>query len=56
MVKIYSYKKILFKIFIPELSYAQVTDMVYLFYTTHISVDLGHHKIIRAKVSKCGIK
>ena len=27
--------------------------MVYLFYTTYISVDLAHHEIVRAKV---GIK
>ena len=29
--------------------------MVYLFYTTYISVDLAHHKIFRAKVGKGGI-
>ena len=29
--------------------------MVYLFYTTYISVDLAHHEIIRAKVGKGGI-
>ena len=29
--------------------------MVLLFYTTHISVDLAHHKIFRAKVGKGGI-
>ena len=26
--------------------------MVYLFYTTYISVDLAHHEIVRAKVGK----
>ena len=30
--------------------------MVYVFYTTYISVDLAHHKIYRAKVGKGGIK
>ena len=30
--------------------------MVYLFYTTYISVDLAHHKIFCAKVGKGGIK
>ena len=30
--------------------------MVYLFYTTYISVDLAHHEIVRAKVGKVGIK
>ena len=30
--------------------------MVYLFYTTHISVELAQHKIFRAKVGKGGIK
>ena len=30
--------------------------MVYLFYTTYISVDLAHHKIFPAQVSKGGIK
>ena len=29
--------------------------MVRLFYTTYISVDLAHHEIFRAKVSKVGI-
>ena len=29
--------------------------MVYLFYTTYISVDLPHHKIFCAKVGKGGI-
>ena len=29
--------------------------MVYLFYTTYISVDLAHHEIYRAKVGKGGI-
>ena len=29
--------------------------MVYLFYTTYISVDLAHHEILRAKVGKGGI-
>ena len=30
--------------------------MVYLFYTTYISVDLAHREIFRAKVGKGGIK
>ena len=30
--------------------------MIYLFYTTYISVDLAHHEIFRAKVGKGGIK
>ena len=30
--------------------------MVYLFYTTNISVDLAYHEIFRAKVGKGGIK
>ena len=30
--------------------------MVYLFYTTYISVDLAYHEIFRAKVGKGGIK
>ena len=30
--------------------------MVYLFYTTNISVDLAHHEIFLAKVGKDGIK
>ena len=29
--------------------------MVLLFYTTNISVDLAHHKIVHAKVGKGGI-
>ena len=29
--------------------------MVYLFYTTYISVDLAQHEIYRAKVDKGGI-
>ena len=29
--------------------------MVYLFYTTHISVDLAHQVIFHAKVGKGGI-
>ena len=29
--------------------------MVYLFYTTYISVDLAHHEIFHAKVGKGGI-
>ena len=29
--------------------------MVYLFYTTIISVDLAHHEIFHAKVGKGGI-
>ena len=29
--------------------------MVYLFYTTYISVDLTHHEIFCAKVGKGGI-
>ena len=31
-------------------------NMVKLFYTTYISVDLAHHKIFRVKVGKGGIK
>ena len=31
------------------------TNMVLLFYTAYISVDLAHHEIFRAKVGKCGI-
>ena len=38
------------------LSYVQVDNMVYLFYTTYISVDLAHHEIFRAKFGKGGIK
>ena len=30
--------------------------MVYLFYTTYISVDLAHHEILRSKAGKGGIK
>ena len=30
--------------------------MVYLFYTTYISVDLAHQVIFHAKVGKGGIK
>ena len=37
------------------LSY-RCTNIVLLFYTTYISVDLAHHKIFRAKVGKGGIK
>ena len=29
--------------------------MVYLFYTTYISVDLAHHELFHAKVGKRGI-
>ena len=29
--------------------------MVYLFYTTYISVDIAHHEISHAKVGKGGI-
>ena len=29
--------------------------MVYLFYTSYISVDLAHHEIFHAKVGKGGI-
>ena len=29
--------------------------MVYLFYTTNISVDLAHHEIVHAKIGKGGI-
>ena len=29
--------------------------MVYLFYTTYISIDLAHHKMFPAKVGKGGI-
>ena len=31
------------------------TNIVLLFYTTFISVDLAHHEIVRAKVVKGGI-
>ena len=30
--------------------------MVYLFYTTYISVDIAHHEIFRAKNGMGGIK
>ena len=30
--------------------------MVYLFYTTYISVDIAHHEIYRAKDGKGGIR
>ena len=30
--------------------------MVYLFYTTYISIDLAHHEIFHAKAGKAGIK
>ena len=30
--------------------------MVFLFYTTYISVDLAHHEMFHAKVGKGGIK
>ena len=30
--------------------------MVYLFYTTFITVDPAHHEIVRANVGKGGIK
>ena len=30
--------------------------MIYLFYTTYISVDLAHQEIFYAKVGKGGIK
>ena len=30
------------------------TNMVLLFYSTYISVDLAHHEIFRAKVGKDG--
>ena len=29
--------------------------MIYLFYTTYISVDLAHHELFHAKVGKDGI-
>ena len=32
------------------------TNMVQLFYTTYISVNLAHHEIFRARVGKDGIK
>ena len=32
------------------------TNIVGLFYTTNISVDLVHHELFRAKVGKGGIK
>ena len=31
------------------------TNLVLLFYTTYISVDLAHHEIFHAKVGKGGI-
>ena len=31
------------------------TNLVNLFYTTYIRVDLAHHEIVRAKVGKGGI-
>ena len=34
---------------------ALATNMVLLFYTTYISVDLAHHEIFRAKVGKGGV-
>ena len=33
----------------------RLTNMVYLFYTTYISVDLAHRELFRAKVGKVGI-
>ena len=30
--------------------------MIYLFYTTYISVDIAHHEVFRAKVGMGGIK
>ena len=38
------------------LSYVQLDNPWYIFYTTYISVDLTHHEIFRAKVGKGGIK
>ena len=38
------------------LSYVQADNMVLLFYTTYISVDLAHHEKFRAKVGKGDIK
>ena len=32
-----------------------LTNLVCLFYTTYISVDLAHHEIFRVKVGKGGI-
>ena len=32
------------------------TNMVNLFYTTYISVDLAHHEVFRAQVGKGGLK
>ena len=29
--------------------------MVFIFYSTYISVDLAHHEIFRAKVGKGGV-
>ena len=37
------------------LSYVRWTNLVLLFYTTYISVDLAHHEIFRTKVGKGGI-
>ena len=34
----------------------RLANMVYLFYTTYISVDLAHREIFRAKVGKGGIE
>ena len=31
------------------------TNLVYLFYTTYISVNLAHHEIFCAKIGKGGI-
>ena len=33
----------------------RLTNMVLLFHTTYISVDLAHHEIFRAKVGKGGM-
>ena len=35
--------------------HVQVDNMVELFYTTYISVDLAHHEIFRDEVGKGGI-
>ena len=32
------------------------TNMIKLFHTTYISVDIAHHEIFHAKVGKSGIK
>ena len=37
-------------------SYVQADTHGITFYTTSISVDLGHHELFRAKFSKGGIK